>query len=163
MLIAPTPLFPKLALLAASTLGFSVAILVTPEPPAPLPQVRLLATYVYDPGGFTGAIVDFGEGPINLPLREFPDDAYLVSVHDYQAVRRSDGERHVLHFERLQSQDYARRAAPSQPPQPIFERRGESPPGFSWSVAEHPATLCTTKRGSLWTPTPCERVREARP
>lgn len=164
MLVAPAPLFPKLALLAASTLGFGIALLATPTTASAPAQPRLLGTYVYDPGGYTGAIIDFGEGPVNLPLGEFREGAYLVSVNDYQAIVRIKGERHFLPFARLQSQDYARREAPAYPP-------GEETIGGTcgtttravWHRPEPPATQCTTKRGSLWTPTPCAELRGERP
>ena len=160
MLIAPAPLFPKLALLAASTLGFGIALLAAPNPaPAPA-QPRLLGTYVYDPGGYTGAIVDFGEGPVNLRLGEFRGGAYLESVNDYQAIVRIKGERHFLPFARPQSQDYARREAPAYPP--VWESSGGCIPGHHmiWHEPEPPASICSTKRGTLWTPTPCTELRE---
>lgn len=158
MLVAPTPLFPKFALLTTSVFGFSIALLATPEP-QPTPEPRLLASYVYDPGGFRGAVVDLGEGPENLPLREFQDGAYLVSIDDYKAVVRVDGERYELSFDRVQRQDYARRAAPAYPPKRIGRTCGVGAVSYDWYEPEHQASICTTKRGTLWTPTPCNELR----
>ncbi len=162
LVVSPTPLFPKLAWLATSALGFAVALLAAPAPEPPPPEPRLLASYVYDPGGHQGAVVDLGQGPINLPLGRSRDGVYLTSLDESGAVVRVDGERHKLPWTHPHRDDHARREAPPRPPKAdsgggcVRRLRLRTP---NWSRPASTAQTCSEKRGALWTPVPCGALR----
>ncbi|MFT5583569.1 MAG: hypothetical protein ACI9VR_001147 [Cognaticolwellia sp.] len=104
MLVTPTPLFPKLALLAASALGFAVALLAVPEftprhpaPPLDRParfqtEPQLLAIYILDPGGIPGAIIDLGSGPQAYTQGQNPNGETLLYAADNGAVLLIDDQ-----------------------------------------------------------------------
>lgn len=162
LVVSPTPLFPKLAWLGSSALGFAVALLAAPAPEPPPSEPRLLASYVYDPGGHQGAVIDLGEGPINLPLGGSRDGVYLVSLNERGAVLRQNGEQHTLAWSFPHRDDPARREGPPRPPKAssgggcVRNSRRSTP---NWSRPASTAQTCSEKRGSLWTPVPCGALR----